>query len=330
MDIQYFKNPNLNVLNCTHYDLDGVGSHLIIKTIFPNAKYAKMYYGKDNDLLTFNTIPNKEQYNAIIFTDYTPATFMDNVRATGIPTMVLDHHASASALNDPSNAIIIDKSACGARLTYDFYQDVKDISYLEELIGYIDTFDRWVRTDMERFNHACKLNMLFKEKYKLNFDAWIEAYKDGHTNLTEDDIAVLNKIETEVNDIYNNLQFTDLPSGGVLTRCDKRSTEVGLRIQDSKKYNYWINIYNNTKAHNIGLMFRGYNDKISFDKFAKTIESTTPGAVTMGGHRLACGGQAVDEKAALEMIAKSIPYIEQQINGTFMEDDETPASTPAL
>ena len=77
-------------------------------------------------------------------------------------------------------------------------------------------------------------------------------------------------------------------------------------------------------------MFRGYNDKISFDKFAKQIESTTPGAVSMGGHKLACGGQAVDEKAALEMIAKSIPYIEQQINGTFMEDDETPASPHSL
>lgn len=330
MDIQYFKNPNLNVLNCTHYDLDGVGSHLIIKTIYPNAKYAKMYYGKDNDLLTFNTIPNKEQYNALIFTDYTPATFMNNVRATGIPTMVLDHHASAAALHDPANAIIIDKSACGSRLAYDFYQDVKDISYLEELIGYIDTFDRWNRTDMERFEHACKLNMLFKEKYKLNFDAWIEAYKDGHTNFTEDDLAILNKVEDEVSDIYNSLQFTPLPGGGVLTKCDKRSTEVGLRIQDSKKYNYWINLYTNKKANNIGLMFRGYNPNISFDKFAKQIESTTPGAVSMGGHGLACGGQAVDEKAAMEMVTKSIPYIEQQINGTFVQNDETPYDAPAL
>ena len=157
--------------------------------------------------------------------------------------------------------------------------------------------------------------MLFKEKYKLNFDAWIEAYKDGHTNFTDDDLAILDKVENEVSNIYNNLQFTPLPGGGVLTKCDKRSTEVGLRIQDSKKYNYWINLYNNKKGNNIGLMFRGYNPNISFDKFAKQIESTTPGAVSMGGHGLACGGQAVDEKAATEMVTKSIPYIEQQING---------------
>ena len=77
-------------------------------------------------------------------------------------------------------------------------------------------------------------------------------------------------------------------------------------------------------------MFRGYHPNISFDKFAKQIESTTPGAVTMGGHGLACGGQAVDEKAAMEMVTKSIPYIEQQIDGTFVEDDETPADVPAL
>ena len=321
MDIQYFKNPNMNVLNCTHYDLDGVGSHLIIKTIYPNAKYAKMYYGKDNDLLTFNTIPNKEQYNAIIFTDYTPAKFMDNVRATGIPTMVLDHHASASDFNDPSNAIIIDKSACGARLTYDFYRDVKDISYLEELINYIDTFDRWVRTDKERFEHAYKMNMLFKEKYKLNFDAWIEAYKDGHTEFTEDEIALLNKIDGEVEQTYNTLQFTDLPGGGVLTRCDRHSTEVGIRIQDSEKYNYWINIYNNKRENKIGLMFRGYNPNISFDKFARKIEIHVPGS-SMGGHGQSCGGKAANETDAMRMVSMSIPYIQQQIDGTFVQDEE--------
>ena len=321
MDIQYFKNPNMNVLNCTHYDLDGVGSHLIIKTIYPNAKYAKMYYGKDNDLLTFNTIPNKEQYNAIIFTDYTPTKFMDNVRATGIPTMVLDHHASASDFNDPSNAIIIDKSACGARLTYDFYRDVKDISYLEELINYIDTFDRWVRTDKERFEHAYKMNMLFKEKYKLNFDAWIEAYKDGHTEFTEDEIALLNKIDGEVEQTYNTLQFTDLPGGGVLTRCDRQSTEVGIRIQDSEKYNYWINIYNNKRENNIGLMFRGYNPNISFDKFARKIEIHVPGS-SMGGHGQSCGGKAANETDAMRMVSMSIPYIQQQIDGTFVQDEE--------
>lgn len=326
MDIQYFKNPNMNVLNCTHFDLDGVGSHLILKTIYPNAKYAKMFYGKEKDELTFNTIPNINQYNAIVFTDYTPADFMDRVRSTGIPTMILDHHGSAEKFHDPSNCIFIDKSACGARLAYDFYRDVKDISYLEELIGYIDTFDRWVKTDRERFEHAYHLNMLFKAKYNLKFEPWMEAYKDGHTEFSEDDLRIINTIEGEVTDIYGKLQFTDLPAGGVLTHCDKRSTEVGVRIEDSGKYNYWVNIYHNTRCNNIGLMFRGYNTKISFDKFAKVIEKTVPGAVSMGGHPLSCGGQAVNEAAAMEMISRSIPYIQQQLDGTFQtppDVDET-------
>lgn len=326
MDIQYFKKPNLNVLNCTHNDLDGVGSHLVVKTIYPNAKYAKMFYGKEKDILTFSSIPNMEQYNAIVFTDYTPADFMDRVRATRIPFMVLDHHGSVEGLNDPSNCIFIDKSACGSRLTYDFYRDVKDISYLEELIGYIDTFDRWVKTDKERFEHAFRLNMLFKAKYNLKFEPWMEAYKDGHTDFSEDDLRIIESIEGEVNDIYGQLQFTDLPGGGVLTHCDKRSTEVGVRIEDTGKYNYWVNIYHNTRCNNIGLMFRGYNKKISFDKFAKVIEKTTPGAVSMGGHPLSCGGQAVDETAAMEMITKAIKYIQQQLDGTFQvptDIDET-------
>ena len=73
-------------------------------------------------------------------------------------------------------------------------------------------------------------------------------------------------------------------------------------------------------------MFRGYNTNISFDKFAKVIEKTVPGAVSMGGHPLSCGGQAVNETAAMEMISKSIPFIEQQIHGTFQappDIDET-------
>ena len=240
--------------------------------------------------------------------------------------MILDHHGSAEKFHDPSNCIFIDKSACGARLAYDFYRDVKDISYLEELIGYIDTFDRWVKTDKERFEHAYHLNMLFKAKYNLKFEPWIEAYKDGHTEFSEDDLRIINAIEGEVTDIYGKLQFTDLPAGGVLTHCDKRSTEVGVRIEDSGKYNYWVNIYHNTRCNNIGLMFRGYNKNISFDKFAKVIEKTVPGAVSMGGHPLSCGGQAVNETAAMEMISRSIPFIDQQIHGIFQappDIDET-------
>ena len=321
MDFQYFKNPNLNVLNCTHCDLDGVGSHLVVKTVYPTAKYAKMFYGVDTDLLTFNTIPNKEQYNAIVFTDYTPAKFMKNVRAVGIPTLVLDHHSTMSELNDPANCVFIDTSACGARLAYDFYHDVKNISHLEELIGYIDTFDRWVRTDLERFKHACRLNMIFKEKYKYNFDAWLEAYKDGHTDFTEDEIALLDRIENEVDEVYNKLQLTDLPGGGALTRCDKHSTEVGINIQNTEKYNYWINIYNDRKTGKIGLMFRGYNPNISFDLFARKIELHVPGS-SMGGHGLSCGGKALNESDAMRMISMSIPYIQQQIDGTFVQDEE--------
>lgn len=329
MDIQYFKNPNLNVLNCTHYDLDGVGSHLVIKTVYPTAKYAKMFYGKEKDALTFSCIPNINQYNAIVFTDYTPADFMDRVRAPGIPLMILDHHASVENLNDPSNCIFVDKSVCGARLTYDFYRDVKDISYLEDLIGYIDTFDRWVKTDKERFEHAYHLNMLFKAKYNLKFEPWLEDYKDGHTNFSEDDLRIIESIEGEVTDIYGKLQLTELPGGGVLTHCDKRSTEVGVRIEDSEKYNYWINIYHNTKCNNIGLMFRGYNKNIAFDKFANAVVSSTPGAISMGGHALACGGQAANETVAMEMITKSIPYIQQQLDGTFQAPAEI-GQTPVL
>ena len=150
---------------------------------------------------------------------------------------------------------------------------------------------------------------------------WTDEELYAKYGLTEDEIAFLNQIDSEVEQTYNTLQFTDLPGGGVLTRCDKHSTEVGIRIQDSEKYNYWINIYNNKRENKIGLMFRGYNPNISFDKFARKIEIHVPGS-NMGGHGLSCGGKADNETDAMRMVAMSIPYIQQQIDGTFVQDEE--------
>ena len=81
------------------------------------------------------------------------------------------------------------------------------------------------------------------------------------------------------------------------------------------------NIYNDRKTGKIGLMFRGYNPNISFDLFARKIELHVPGS-SMGGHGLSCGGKALNESDAMRMISMSIPYIQQQIDGTFVQDEE--------
>lgn len=321
MDVGYFKRIGLEVLNCTHYDLDGAGSHLVLKTIYPTATCVKMFYGK-GDAAAFESAVKLKRYDAIVFTDYTPTGFMPMVESSGVPTLVLDHHASASLFNDPSNNVFVDPSACGSRLAYEFYRKVNDISHLDDLIGYIDTFDRWIRTDKKRFEHAFRLNVLFKMKYRSDFVAWTEAYKDGHVGFSEDDMKLIDSIEREVDSIYGNLRFTSLPGGGVLTRCDRMSTEVGIRIQDSQKYAYWINLYNNVRSNNVGIMFRGYDSRISFDKFADTVVSATPGAISMGGHGLASGGQAVDDASALAMVSKSVGFIERQLDGTFGKDSD--------
>ena len=69
-----FKNRNLRVLNCTHDDLDGIVSGIVVKTVFPNAITVQVNYKggqtyEDGKAAILNTA---DSYDAIVFSDFCP------------------------------------------------------------------------------------------------------------------------------------------------------------------------------------------------------------------------------------------------------------------
>lgn len=314
MNIEYFFNPNLKVLNLTHYDLDGAASHLVLKHVYNDIDYIEMRYGYVEENVGEQVKSIFKEYDCIIASDYYPEKIMGILRSTGLPILVLDHHPTAEKYNDPENGVIIDTSKCGAMLCYDFFKSHFDLIHLSDLIGYVDVFDRWQKTD-PRFEKSQELNELFKEKY--TFDTWIQAYADGHTEMTPEEDAWLKQHAADLDKEYSELDIKALPGEGALTYFAEHTTEMTLKIQKSGKYKYYINVYKpngNPNENAVSVSFRGFDPNIDFSKYTKKFEREVQGVKSCGGHALASGAECIDMESAMDLIMHMVNEIVKQIS----------------
>ena len=319
MNLEYFLNPTLKVLNLTHYDLDGAASHLVLKNVYHDITYIEMRYGYVEESVGEQIPAISDGYDCIIASDYYPEKIMGILRGTGLPILVLDHHPTAMKYNDPANGIIIDTSKCGAMLCYDFFKAHFDLIHLSVLIGYVDVLDRWQKND-PRFAKAQEINELLKEKY--TFDSWIQAYSDGHTEMTPEESEWLKQHAIDLDKEYSSLDIKDLPENGALTYFAEHTTEMTLKLQQSGKYKYYINLNKpngNPNADAISIAFRGFDPIIDFSKYTKRFENEVPGVLSCGGHALASGAYCRDMESAMNLVMHMVEEIVKQINGSASE-----------
>lgn len=227
-----YNNPKLKVLNIHHYDMDGSGSNIVLKNFYETVYSVPVTYSTEWKLMT-DIAEYKDRYEAIICTDYYPEQTIDQLRRI-CPVLVIDHHESVADKNNDSD-VIINTLYSGTMLAYKFINKFKDISYLKELVEIIDDYDMFrLKNPKSKY-----FNTMFWEMGSKWFG---RRFIKGNVNLYPEEKQYFVDMKKEFDDMYENLEISDLARNGVFFETAKYHNEC---IDALKKEGYkWFCIKN--------------------------------------------------------------------------------------
>ena len=283
-----YNNPNLRICNIHHYDLDGVGSHIVLKNFYKDVISIPVTYNTEWKLL--DDIRQYEgKYDAIICTDFYPAQTINDLRKLST-TLVLDHHESVVDKNNDTD-IIINTLYSGTKLAYKFVSKFKDISYLEKLVDIIDDYDMF----RLKIPASVYFNNLF---WEMGHKWFIRRFITGNTVMYPEEKRYFIDAKKEFDKMYETLEITDLARNGVFFETDRFHYEC---IEALKKDGYkWFAIKN---KGNISVRC----DDIDLTEICKKIGRG-------GGHKSACGIPLTKNENIVELVKKIELFIDLEYN----------------
>lgn len=207
----------------THIDLDGSGSEIIIKLIYPDIETYRVDYNFDSDM-TYRKI--MAEADSIIFTDISisrdTAESLEATRAYGKELLLLDHHESAKTNLEDLNYpwIHINMEYSGALLAFLWYKDqlienldivsYNNYGYLAQLVSDYDLWHHqypeskklqflWSKIGTEQFvarflqNSSMILSDEEESFVKESMDALEESYQIAIANMDPEEDSYGNK-----------------------------------------------------------------------------------------------------------------------------------------
>jgi len=227
-----YNNPKLKVLNITHIDMDGITSSIVLKNFYDTVFVVPTNYSSEWKLLS-EIAEYKDQYEAIICTDFFPEKTINDLRKI-CPVLVLDHHESVENYNNDSD-VIINTLYSGAMLTYNFIKKYKDISYLSDLVEIVDDYDMFrLKNPKSKY-----FNMMF---WEMGYKWFMRRFIGGNTNMYQEEKRYFVDAKKEFEMMYENLEISDLARNGVFFETSKYHVES---IDALKKEGYkWFIIKN--------------------------------------------------------------------------------------
>ena len=207
----------------THVDLDGAGSELVVKLIYPDIETYRVDYNFDSDL-TYRKI--MAEADSIIFTDISvsrdTAESLEATRAYGKELLLLDHHESAKNNLEDLNYpwIHINMEYSGALLAFLWYKDqlsmnldsanYNNYGYLAQLVSDYDLWHHrypeskklqflWSKIGTEQFvarflqNSSMVLSDEEESFVKESMDALEESYQIAISNMDPEEDSYGNK-----------------------------------------------------------------------------------------------------------------------------------------
>lgn len=300
-------NENLRILNFTHIDFDGVVSAIVIKNFYKQVTTVQINYGKEPDILT-QIGKYRGQYDAIIFTDFTPATLgqgntknaIAEIRAvSGVPVLILDHHESAIKYNDPSGIAVpgtstnINVKYCGAMLAWKYFSVKKDLSHIKDLVYLANDYDLFTLNDPR----AMPFNALY---WQMGFNWFLTRFGKGNTALYPEEKQYLLEYRIAVQNTYDNLPVSDLPHNGCFYECEKYMAEMSYRLANDG-YKYQI------IKHGHALSIRSATDDINLVDVCQYLG-------TGGGHRKAVGIPLRVSDDLMQLVQRICYAVEHNIN----------------
>lgn len=277
-----------SVLLLTHAScLDGTTCQMLMQSVLPQTVVVKLSPTKVDEYVSSLTT---NAFDVIIIADIstrnTDFLLKDNV-------IMVDHHDSALAFNDPSTLTFVNNSACGSKLLWLMLQMIfkTELKY-SDFIEVVNDHDLWILKD----ERSRLLNALM---YELGDSKFIERFKSFKLKLTDADVSWFNTRIAKVKADATNMQIEDLGYG------------VGL---------YFDNEYNNDLMHEI-LQIREYHTILTYKpKFGGVSVRTKHESLHLGeilsdasiggGHRHAGGFRSKTQEEFLKSLKKFMKEVE--------------------
>lgn len=275
-----FKNRNLRVLNCTHDDLDGAVSGIVIENVFPNVRTVQVNYkgGTEYDNAMAEILNTADTYDAIIFSDFCPDDgLVESIHKVNKPYLVIDHHPTATSRDDELGVYFIKVGQCGAMDCLEYFSPIADLSHLKTLCEVTNDHDLWFRKMVPLSD---QLNNLYYEYGAANF---MDKYRNGMDGykLPAEDLALLADHDRQVDEYMATCPQKELPHNGYYIKCDKYNSDINLRLTD--KYDWLVMDGGETTPGITKLSFR---TKLKNLDLGQTLKALGRGG---GGHPGAAG-----------------------------------------
>lgn len=167
-----------SILLLTHKGcLDGHGCQMLMEKNFNDVFTVKLSPADtDSYVQTLNT----DDFDVIIFADLSTK---DKVFLNKPNTVLVDHHATAAELHNPSNNIFVYQDECGTYLLQKFIECIKQKQNkkLDDLVNVINDYDMWRLCD----DRSKPLQALF---YHIGEDTFTDRFWNFKVKFNEEEI----------------------------------------------------------------------------------------------------------------------------------------------
>lgn len=204
----------------THVDADGLGCHILAYKAFENVDVSYCTYTDINqEVLSFLKQNDLNTYDKIFITDISvnqEAARLIN-QSIGYKTQLLDHHGTASYLNEYTWAYVAEKDennmpVCGTLLFYRYLIKNRLLSlsntYLLEMVAAITQWDtwEWIKHPEEKLPQQIGRLANLKDKRSFVNDFVMRSYKKKTFQLSEKDLNLLEYDEQNKNQYIDTVK----------------------------------------------------------------------------------------------------------------------------
>jgi oligoribonuclease NrnB/cAMP/cGMP phosphodiesterase (DHH superfamily) len=293
------------IANLSHYDLDGVVCHILLRNLFPklDVRYYTCGYDKLQEKIT-KLIDDKEIFDihTVFVTDLSITCDQAKLLKENFNNVFLfDHHETSYLIKDELHSILhntyINKTMCGSALVFRAFEEklkivlegvLKDLpemslrfDRLKRLVEVTNIYDMW-QLHHEQFSLAYYLNDCFWiYRWEQFVDKYIRGFEGFNTYETmtvygrlKEKTKLINEADKSVFGKNKNAIFI------VTTEAERITNEITIALQD---YEYYF-VYN-PESDKLSIRVKNKNKNLA--KALEKLES--PIVKEAGGHRFAGG-----------------------------------------
>jgi nanoRNase/pAp phosphatase (c-di-AMP/oligoRNAs hydrolase) len=289
----------------TDFDLDGSGSLLLLKWIYPKVdisfKNTKISAFKE-EFTKWSKTDSIDNYDRVFFVDLDVSLMADLVDHE--KSLIIDHHIThvSNKGNYKKTKFILEEYTSCALLIYKIFKDkIKLSEQQKKLLILIDDYDSY----KHRFKESLELNFLFsdlqKGDYPSKIDRFLAIFDKGFNGFDEMQSNIIQFYKNKVSRTINNCEFYKgaIKLGGknvriVSTMADTAINEVCDYIL-KHDWDETVDKAEDAITVDVAIVFNPKTQSVSFRSTVVDVSKLAAFLCEGGGHKNAAGGKITDK-----------------------------------